>query len=92
MNAKPKGGWDEIVGRTIETVVVVARQSTPKHQVHLVFTDGSTFEIYSNPCEGLAGSNRLARGDLASVLSGLRPGPGVHVFMGAEAGGREHRR
>lgn len=43
-----KNGWREVVGRKIEGVIVGASTQTPRHQVFLLFDDGTTFEIYGD--------------------------------------------
>lgn len=86
MGLPPKGDWQGIVGRTIEAVICVERERTPHTQIHLLFSDGSTFEIYSGPCEYIGANRRLHRGNLPEVLSRIRPGVEVHVFAGEDVG------
>ena len=47
-----KNGWREVIGRTIEGVIVGESKRTPRHQVFLLFSDGTSFEIYGDavPC------------------------------------------
>ena len=63
-----KGGWQELIGHTITDVVVCRSERTPRLKVHLVFSDDSTFELYSLGCEGFEGLGRLYSGDLEEVL------------------------
>jgi hypothetical protein len=72
--------WSALIGQTIEHVVVCHRPSTPHSQVHLVFTDGSTFEIFSGSGELIGGSSRLYRGNLADVLSYIHADTLVKVY------------
>ena len=78
--------WTALVGQTIEQVVVCQGSRTPKTQVHLVFTDGSTFEIFSGACEFIGGGSRLRRGNLAEVLSYVPEGSTVEVFTRTQEG------
>ena len=43
-----KDGLKFIVGKTMATVVVAQSDTQPRHQVFLVFTDGSNFELYGD--------------------------------------------
>jgi hypothetical protein len=72
--------WSALIGQTIEHVVVCHRPSTPHSQVHLVFTDGTTFEIFSGSGELIGGSSRLYRGNLAEVLSYIHADTLVKVY------------
>lgn len=80
-----KGEWEALIGRTIDQVVVSAQQRTPRSQVHLIFSDGSTFEIYSSNDEGIGGSSRIYRGNIAEVLSYTPPGVEISVYSNATA-------
>ena len=63
----PRGDWQGLIGRAIEAVVITNDAAHDGfQQVHLVFTDGSTFEIYATG--GMRGGSRLYRGNLAEVL------------------------
>jgi hypothetical protein len=73
----PKGDWQSIVGRRIDAVAFALHDGQPPVQLHLVFDDASTFEIYGSH---LAGSSYLRRGDLLEVLSYIHPGFEAHVF------------
>ena len=64
-----KGDWQALVGKTIQEIVICCQGTTPKSQIHLVFSDGSTFQIYSGEGEYIAGNRRLYRGNLTEVLS-----------------------
>jgi len=76
--------WEVLVGQTIEQVVVCRKVGTPKTQVHLVFTDGSTFEIFSGDGEFIGGSSRLYRGNLPEVLSYVPEGTEIRVYSRTE--------
>ena len=54
-----KDGFKEIIGRQI-AAVVVARSETasPRHQVFLVFTDGSNFELWGDSFSCCGGVDR----------------------------------
>lgn len=82
----PRGDWQGLVGQQIEAVVTtgVMLADHLMVQVHLVFDDGSTFEIYS-PSGDLCGGSRLYRGDLFEVLSYVHPGTEARVYGATEA-------
>ncbi len=42
-----KRGLGEIVGKTIQAVLVKERPGTPQSQFFLLFTDGTYFELYA---------------------------------------------
>ena len=78
-----KGNWGALVGQTIEAVVVTGvdvdhHDRNPKAQVHLVFSDESTFEIFGG--YDLGGGSRRYRGNLAEVLGYLGYGWEIKVF------------
>lgn len=52
---------DQILGKTITGVVIKEFPSTPRMQLHLVFSDGTNFEFY---CQG----------DEITPIKGLRYG------------------
>ena len=60
-----KDGLKEIIGRQIAAVVVAkSDKGTPRHQVFLVFTDGSNFELYGdafNCCGGVDRTRDIER-------------------------------
>jgi hypothetical protein len=50
-----KDGFKEILGKTIESVIVSDNARPPLNQVFLVFTDGSYYEIYGENFTGASG-------------------------------------
>jgi hypothetical protein len=67
-----KGAWETLPGRRIQAVVLSGHVNrSPGKCVHLVFDDGSYFEIYSC-CADLAGSSRLYAGNLFDVVHYVR--------------------
>jgi hypothetical protein len=64
-----KGGWQDIVGKTIEAVVTVSMTGTGiRSRIQFLFTDGSAFEMYSND-GSICGANRTYQGTLPQILS-----------------------
>lgn len=76
----PKGDWQALVGREIDSVVFALHDKPPYTQLHLLFTDGTTFEIYAQSARGFAGSRRLRKRTLPGVLSYIHPGIEARVF------------
>lgn len=76
-----KGGWQYLIGRRIDAVVVNSFPVgiTRLVQVHLVLDGGCNFEIYS-PTGGLAGVKGLYRGDLDEVLNFKCLSPDARVY------------
>ncbi len=75
-----KGDWQSLVGQQIVAVVNSAPDARRAFaQVHLVFSDGCSFEIFSTTGD-LGGSSRLYRGDLAEVLGYMTEHRHVQVF------------
>ena len=71
-----KLGLGETVGKTI-AAVIVAKGKRPRNQVFLVFTDGSSLELYGEDftcCAGLDAAERIER----YVMS--NGGEIVHVY------------
>jgi len=74
-----KDGLKDIIGRQIAAVVVASNdKGSPRHQVFLVFTDGSNFELYGDAftcCGGLDRTRDIARyvesggGEIVSVYT-----------------------
>lgn len=76
-----KGGWQHLIGRRIEAVVVnVCRgEASTLSQIHLVLDGEVNFEIFSN-LGALGGTKRLYPGDLPEVLGYACVGPEAEVF------------
>ena len=75
-----KGDWQSLVGQQIVAVVNSAPDARRAFaQVHLVFSDGCSFEIFSTTGD-LGGSSRLYRGDLEEVLSHMTDHRHVEAF------------
>jgi hypothetical protein len=54
-----KDGLKEIIGRQIASVVVAhSEKGSPRHQVFLVFTDGSNFELWGDSFSCCGGVDR----------------------------------
>ncbi len=43
-----KDGFKQIIGKKIAKVLVAVNPRDPRNQMFLVFTDGTSFEIYGN--------------------------------------------
>ena len=59
------GTWESILGRTIKAVVTAENLSEPQSQVFIVFTDGSSFEIFG---QNLRVANKLDRGGIDATV------------------------
>jgi len=53
-----KDGISDIIGKTISDVVIANKDSEPKLEVFLVFSDGTYFEFWGNSFTGAGGVNR----------------------------------
>jgi len=76
-----KGGWQHLIGKRIEAVVVnVARgEQSTLAQIHLVLDGEVNFEIYSSTGD-VGGASYLHAGDLPEVLGYCCVGPEAAVF------------
>ena len=76
-----KGGWQHLIGRRIEAVVVneCRGHGSTLSQIHLVLDGGVNFEIFSS-LGALGGTNCLYPGDLPEVLDYACVGPDAEVF------------
>lgn len=61
-----KGDFEKIIGKTITSVVVATNNQHHNDQVLLVFSDGTSFEIYGSSFSGASG---LDRGGVADACS-----------------------
>jgi hypothetical protein len=59
-------GLSQIIGKTIDAVVVKESQRTPQFQVFLVFSDNTHFEFYCNT-EEIGFNKRVYEGGLEKV-------------------------
>jgi hypothetical protein len=76
----PKGDWKSIVGRQVTAdIVCQSNRVQLRTRVHLVFSDGSTFEIYANGGT-LSGSSHLYRRTLPEVVNFEEEGAELWVF------------
>ena len=76
----PPGDWQSLIGRKIEAVVTRDRTDVgPPQSVYLVFSDGTTFEIFSYGGT-LGGTSKAYPGGLAELLSSPDPGDDLRVF------------
>lgn len=46
-----KSGIEQIVGKTITGVVEISRESSPRQQLWLTFSDGTRYEFYSTSAD-----------------------------------------
>jgi hypothetical protein len=73
-----KQGWKEIVGKTIEAIVVGKSAKAPYRQVFLRFTDGTSLEIYGDSFTCANGVDR--RADPEAAID-LRHGEVVAIYL-----------
>jgi hypothetical protein len=66
-----KTGLKHIIGKEITAVVVASSDRAPKHQVFLVFADGTRFELH---------------GESFSCCSGLDRAEGIEAYVESGAG------
>ena len=72
----------DLVGKTIAGVVV-SRGRYPTAEFHLIFTDGTTYELYSDA--NIEGTAQLHGGSVdALVARGRRDGRSVHAIPAIE--------
>jgi hypothetical protein len=83
-----KSGIGQIIGRTVEAVLTHERGdgTPPRHQVFLIFTDGSYYELYGdniNCCGGVS-----MKGGLKAALDYARvfPGGTITCYLRQPAG------
>lgn len=74
-----KSGIVQIIGKTVEAVLTQEREEStpPRHQVFLIFTDGSYYELYGediNCCGGVS-----MKGGLMAALDYARIFPGGRI-------------
>ena len=68
-----KESFGEIIGKTVECVIVSDRNSVgPLTQVYLLFTDGTSLELFGDVQAG-----KLERGDQEAVLNYVRKSGGT---------------
>jgi hypothetical protein len=76
-----KGGWQHLIGRRIEAVVVNAAhgEASTLAQIHLVLDGKVNFEIFSSSGD-IGGASGVHPGDLPDVLNYACVGPEAQVF------------
>lgn len=63
-----KSPIQKIIGKTIEKVVVTEATRDPREQVHLLFSDGTHFEVFGDNITVRITSNSAEKTELLSLL------------------------
>jgi hypothetical protein len=63
-----KDGIEQIVGRAITAVVVSHNNNAPSRQVFLVFSDGTSFELWGNDLHCAGGLDRQGMPEVIAHL------------------------
>ena len=80
-SAKLENSLPQLLGKTIAAIVLMRGSRAPHNQWHLVFTDGSTYELYSN--SDIEGGSSLGSHTVSALEKrGLRNRRDIAVFPG----------